>query len=91
MIDTNMKVHLIEINSSPAVAADLLPKFTKSLVEKAIDPVFPIIPQKNSSSSSDENNFEQQFQSLKMPSEGGGDVAKTNKMIDEGFEFICFK
>ena len=67
------------------------PKFTKSLVEKAIDPVFPIIPQKNSSSSSDENNFEQQFQSLKMPSEGGGDVAKTNKMIDDGFEFICFK
>ena len=91
MIDTNMKVHLIEINSSPAVAADLLPKFTKSLVEKAIDPVFPIIPQKNSSSSSDENNFEQQFQSLKMLSEGGGDVAKTNKMIDDGFEFICFK
>ena len=31
MIDTAMKVHLIEINSSPAVAADLLPQFTKSL------------------------------------------------------------
>ena len=79
MIDTNMKVHLIEINSSPAVAADLLPKFTKSLVEKAIDPVFPIIPQKNSSSSSDENNFEpinnwSKYQSLS--------VKINNKIVD---------
>ena len=44
MIDTDMKVHLIEINSSPAVAAELLPEFTQALVEKAIDPVFPVLP-----------------------------------------------
>ena len=67
MIDTDMKVHLIEINSSPAVAAKLLPDFTKSLVEKAIDPIFPIIPQV-CSSLSDENNFDQQLQNLKISS-----------------------
>ena len=42
MVDTDLKVSLIEINSSPAVAGALLPDFTKSLVEKAIDPLFPV-------------------------------------------------
>lgn len=42
MIDEAFKVHLIEINSSPAVAADLMPAFVEDLVHVAIDPLFPL-------------------------------------------------
>jgi hypothetical protein len=38
MVDRKGRVSLIEINSSPAVAEDLLPKFVKDLVDMAIDP-----------------------------------------------------
>jgi hypothetical protein len=42
MVDDAFKVHLIEINSSPAVAADLMPNFIEDLVHAAIDPLFPL-------------------------------------------------
>jgi|EP00505_MAST-04D_sp_SCG-Rhode-Island_P002434 tubulin---tyrosine ligase len=42
MVDDALKVHLIEINSSPALADELLPAFTEELVHKAIDPLFPV-------------------------------------------------
>ena len=41
MVDRKGRVSLIEINSSPAVAEDLLPKFVKDLVDMAIDPPSP--------------------------------------------------
>lgn len=42
MVDDAFKVHLIEINSSPAVAADLMPTFVEDLVHAAVDPLFPL-------------------------------------------------
>jgi hypothetical protein len=41
MVDESFKVSLIEVNSSPAVAADLMPNMTEDLVHCAIDPVMP--------------------------------------------------
>lgn len=44
MLDSNLKVYLLEINSSPAVANDLLPGFVQDLIANIIDPVF--VPEK---------------------------------------------
>ena len=42
MVDAAFKVGLIEVNSSPAVPADLMAGMTEDLVHLAIDPVFPL-------------------------------------------------
>ena len=41
MVTDDFDVQLIEINSSPAVAADLLPALTQDLIELAIEPMCP--------------------------------------------------
>lgn len=41
MITHDFRVVLIEVNASPAVAADLMPAMTEDLVHYAIDPCFP--------------------------------------------------
>lgn len=40
MVDEDLKVWLIEVNSSPAVAEDLLGDLTRDLVERQITPYF---------------------------------------------------
>eukprot|EP00501_MAST-03F_sp_TOSAG23-6_P001624 GSMAST32.ASY1.ANO1.1691.1 assembled CDS len=41
--EPDFQVSLIEVNSSPAVAADLMPNMTEDLVHCAIDPIAPIL------------------------------------------------
>ncbi|XP_013398641.1 tubulin--tyrosine ligase isoform X2 [Lingula anatina] len=42
MIDEAFKVWLIEVNGSPACAKKLLPSLAESLIQTAVDPVFPL-------------------------------------------------
>jgi hypothetical protein len=42
LVTNNFRVLLLEVNSSPAVAADLMAGMTEDLVHFAIDPYFPI-------------------------------------------------
>ncbi len=41
ILDDDLRVHLCEVNASPAVADELLPKFARALVAEAIDPHLP--------------------------------------------------
>lgn len=41
LVDTDLRIWLCEINSSPAVAEHLLPALVDALVATAIDPFFP--------------------------------------------------
>lgn len=41
MVDADLRAHLIEVNSSPAAASQLLPALTEDLIAAAIDPLFP--------------------------------------------------
>lgn len=63
LVDEDLGVWLLEVNSSPAVAEELLPEFTKDLIELAIDPIYPV-PEakmkraKSCNANANENRFE---------------------------------
>ena len=42
MVSDDFRATLIEINSSPAVAADLMPGMTRAIVAETVDPLFPL-------------------------------------------------
>jgi tubulin--tyrosine ligase len=66
MIADDLQVQLIEVNSSPAVAEELLPELVQQLLKVLIDPVFPPQPEPVAAATASQTEEEEEEDALRQ-------------------------